>query len=105
MRRNIRRNRTSSRARKISALELRRLVMKEAAELSGELEDIESVSAEEVDADGYADTLESDIDMYKAMKVEETKLRRQYRKMMKEARRVRRNKQLAKKKILRRLDK
>jgi len=79
--------------------------MKEAAELSGELEDIESVSAEEVDADGYADTLESDIDMYKAMKVEETKLRRQYRKMMKEARRVRRNKQLAKKKILRRLDK
>jgi len=79
--------------------------MKEAAELSGELEDIESVSAEEVDADGYADTLESDIDMYKAMKVEETKLRHQYRKMMKEARRVRRNKQLAKKKILRRLDK
>tara|TARA_B100000963_G_C22247884_1_gene502880 strand:+ start:109 stop:345 length:237 start_codon:yes stop_codon:yes gene_type:complete len=77
--------------------------MKEAAELSGELESIESVSAEEVDADELADTLEQDLDMYKAMKIKESKLRRQYKAMMKEARRVRRNKQLAKKKILRRL--
>ena len=103
MRRNIRRNRRSSRAREISVQELRRLVMKEAAELSGELEDIESVSAEEVDADGYADTLENDIDMYKAMQVEQAKLQKQYKRLMKEAARVRRNKQLAKKKILRRL--
>ena len=103
MRRNIRRNRRRPSTRKMSMTELRRLVMKEAAELSGELESIESVSAEEVDADELADTLEQDLDMYKAMKIKESKLRRQYKAMMKEARRVRRNKQLAKKKILRRL--
>ena len=89
----------------MSASQLRRFVIRESEKLSGELEPIEDVSAEEVDADGYADTLESDIDMYKAMKIKEARLRRRYRKMMSEARKVRKNKRIAKKRILRKLNK
>ena len=95
-----RRNRKSN---TISMRELRKLVMEETEKLSGELEDTDDVEAEEVDADGYADTLASDIDMYKAMKIQETRMRRQYRKLVREARKVRKNKNLAKKRILRKL--
>ena len=102
MRRKTRRNRRPV-ARKMSSASLRKFVMKEAAKLSGELEDVSKVSAEEVDADEYAETLEQDIDMYKAMKIKEARMRRQYRKLVREARKVRRNKNLAKKKILRKL--
>ena len=102
MRRKTRRNRRPV-ARKMSSASLRKFVMKEAAKLSGQLEDVSKVSAEEVDADEYAETLEQDIDMYKAMKIKEARMRRQYRKLVREARKVRRNKNLAKKKILRRL--
>ena len=102
MRRKTRRNRRPV-ARKMSSASLRKFVMKEAAKLSGQLEDVSKVSAEEVDADGYAETLEQDIDMYKAMKIKEARMRRQYRKLVREARKVRRNKNLAKKKILRKL--
>ena len=94
-----------SRANRMSAAELRRFVIRESEKLTGELEPVENVSAEEVDADGYAETLESDIDMYKAMKIKEAKLRRRYRKMMSEARKVRKNKRIAKKRILRKLNK
>ena len=87
----------------MSAASLRRFVMREAAKLSGELEPVDKVKAEEVDADGYADTLEQDLDIYKAMKIKEAKLRRRYRRMMSEARKVRRNKRIAKKRILRNL--
>ena len=87
----------------MSATSLRRFVMREAAKLSGELEPVDKVKAEEVDADGYADTLEQDLDIYKAMKIKEAKLRRRYRRMMSEARKVRRNKRIAKKRILRNL--
>lgn len=102
----MRRNRRNTRrpvAKKMTATALRRFVMKEAAKLSGELEDVSKVEAEEVDADGFADTLEQDLDMYKAMKIKEARMRRQYRKLVREARKVRRNKNLAKKKILRKL--
>ena len=92
-----------SRASRMSASELRRFVIRESEKLSGELDPIEDVSAEEVDADAYAETLESDIDMYKAMKIKEARLRRKYRKMVSEARKIRKNKRIAKKKILRRL--
>ncbi len=102
MRRRINRR---SRANRMSASQLRRFVIRESEKLTGELEPVEDVSAEEVDADGYAETLESDIDMYKAMKIKETRLRRKYRKMMSEARKVRKNKRLAKKRILRKLNK
>ena len=100
MRRRINRR---TRANRMSASQLRRFVIRESEKLTGELEPVEDVSAEEVDADGYADTLESDIDMYKAMKIKEARLRRRYRKMMSEARKVRKNKRIAKKRILRRL--
>ena len=103
MRRSNRRNRRTTRAQKMSPASLRRFVMREAAKLSGELEPVDKVKAEEVEASEYADTLEQDIDMYKAMKIKEARLRRKYRKMMSEARKVRRNKRLAKKKILRKL--
>ena len=102
-RRNNRTTRRTRRARTMSSASLRRFVMREAAKLSGELEAVDKVKAEEVDADGYADTLESDIDIYKAMKIKEARLRREYRKMMSEARKVRKNKRIAKKRILRRL--
>ena len=100
MRRRINRR---TRANRMSASQLRRFVIRESEKLTGELEPVEDVSAEEVDADGYAETLESDIDMYKAMKIKEARLRRRYRKMMSEARKVRKNKRIAKKRILRRL--
>ena len=87
----------------MSSRALRNFVMKEAAKLTGKLEPVEKVSAEEVDADGYADTLEQDLDIYKAMKIKEARMRRQYRKLVREARKVRRNRILAKKKILRKL--
>ena len=103
MRRSNRKIRRSKRTQKMSTSSLRQFVMKEAAKLSGELEAVEKVKAEEVEASEYADTLEQDIDMYKAMKIKEARLRRKYRKMMSEVKRVRRNKQLAKKKILRKL--
>lgn len=102
MRRRINRR---SRANRMSATELRKFVIRESEKLTGKLEPVEDVSAEEVDADGFADTLESDIDMYKAMKLKEARLRRRYRKMMSEARKVRKNKRIAKKRILRKLNK
>jgi len=95
-----RRNRKSS---TISMRELRKLVLEETEKLTGELEDVEDVEADEVEADGYADTLASDIDMYKAMQIESKRINKQYRKLVREARKVRRNKQLAKKRILRKL--
>ena len=102
MRRRSYRNRRRS---TMSVSQLRRFVIRESEKLTGELEAVEDVSAEEVDADGYADTLEQDIDMYKAMKIKEARLRRKYRKMMSEARKVRKNKRIAKKRILRKLNK
>ena len=98
-----RRINTRRRANRMSASQLRRFVIRESEKLTGELDPVEDVSAEEVDADGYAETLESDIDMYKAMKIKEARLRRRYRKMMSEARKVRKNKRIAKKRIRRRL--
>jgi len=77
--------------------------MKEAAKLSGDLEPVEKVKAEEVDADGYADTLEQDLDIYKAMKIKEARIKRQHKKIVQEARKVRALKNKAKRKILRKL--
>ena len=100
-----RRTNRRTRAKRMSVSQLRRFVIRESEKLTGELDPVEDVSAEEVDADGFADTLESDIDMYKAMKIKEARLRRRYRKMMSEARKVRKNKRIARKKILRKLNK
>ena len=101
--RRMNRTRNSRRTTRLSENALRRLVLQEAEKLSGELEAVEDVDVEEVDADGYADTLEQDLDIYKAMKVQEARLARQHRKMVKEVRKIRKRKQLAKKRILRKL--
>ena len=93
------------RVNRMTPSQLRNFVIQESEKLTGELDPVEDVSAEEVDADGYADTLESDIDMYKAMKIKEARLQRKYRKLMSEARKVRKNKLIARKRILRKLNK
>ena len=73
MRRNTRRTRKTV-AKKMSPSSLRKFVMKEAAKLSGELEDVSKVQAEEVDADEYAGALEKDLDHLKALKISEAKM-------------------------------
>lgn len=103
MRKNNNRTRRNTRSKKMTPAQLRRFVMKEAAKLSGDLEPVEKVKAEEVDADGYADTLEQDLDIYKAMKIKEARIKRQHRKIVQEARKVRALKNKAKRKILRKL--
>ncbi len=91
------------RAQKVSASALRRFVMREAAKLSGELDDVDDVKAKEVDADGYADSLEKDIDQYKAAEIKEAKLRRQHRANIKRIKKLREARLRAKRRILRRL--
>lgn len=96
-----RRNTKVSRSKKGMTLEsLKRLVLEEVSKMTGELEPVENVSAEEVDADGYAETVEA-IDMMKAMNIEEAKVKKLHAKLVKEARKIRRNKHIAKKRILR----
>jgi hypothetical protein len=64
---------------------LRKIVLEERAKLMEVLETgkehPEDVSPDETDADGYADTLEKDIDHYKALKIHEARLRRQLSKV------------------------
>ena len=102
MRRKLNKTRTNT-AKKMSSSSLRNFVLRETAKLTGKTVPVEDTTAEEVDADGYAQTLEQDIDIYKAMKIKEARIRSQYRKLVREAKIVRRNKLLAKKKILRNL--
>ena len=70
------------RVRKLTPSALKRMIKEEARKLQNEssdpivagIDDIEKVSAEEVDADDLAGTLEKDIDHLKALKVHEEKL-------------------------------
>lgn len=103
MKRKNRKNRRNTKPVKFNTAALRRLVLEEAAKLDGKLEDVSKVKAKEVEASEFADTIEQDIDMYKAMKIKEARLQRQHRRLVQEARRIRRNKRIAKKRILRNL--
>ena len=67
------------------------------------LEDTEDVKAEEVDADGYADSIEDDVDHYNELKEQEEKLFKQHLALVKKARKIREARKLAKRKILRKL--
>ena len=64
---------------------LRKIVLEERAKLMEVLETgkehPEDVTPDETDADGYAETLEKDIDHYKALKIHEARLRRQLSKV------------------------
>lgn len=53
--------------------ELGALIKEEVAKLGAEMKDVEDVKAQEVEADGYADTLEKHVDMQKALKIKEHK--------------------------------
>ena len=64
---------------KLYSRKLRNFVVSEVkklqeAELSGELEDVSKVSAEEKEAGEYADSLEQDIDFMKALNIQEKRL-------------------------------
>ena len=79
---------------------LRKIVLEEKRKMQETLEsgveDIEKVSAEEVDADELAGSLEKDIDFMKALKISESKL-------SKKLRRVREVKKKLRRRVLRRL--
>ena len=68
---------------------LRKMVLEEKARIMREtsdpidagVEDPEDVDAEEVEAKDQADTLAKDIDHIKALKIEEDKIRRHYRRI------------------------
>ena len=61
-----RRRKSSFNLRNFVLREARRL-QRESSGLSGKVQPTEKVKADEVDADGYADTLEKDIDFIKAL--------------------------------------
>ena len=69
----------SRKIRKLTPAVLRKIVMQDA--LSGELEPIEKVDAEEVDAGELAGSLEKDIDHAKVLKLEESRLRNRLRRV------------------------
>ena len=73
---------------------LRKLVMEERRKLQREtlekgLEDPTKTKAEEVDADGYADSLEKDIDHMKVLKIKEARLKKQLRQINERKNRLR----------------
>lgn len=61
---------------KLTPEQLRKIVSEEVGKF-GKMRDTTKVAkdTEEVDADGFADSLEHHVDMMKALKLEETKLR------------------------------
>lgn len=62
---------------KLTIETLKRIIQQEAQKF-GEPEDVEKVASKttEVDADEYADTLEKQVDMMSALKIEEARLNR-----------------------------
>ena len=81
--------RRRSQNKKLTPNMLRKMVLEEKARIMREtsdpidagVEDPEDVDAEEVEAKDQADTLAKDIDHIKALKIEEDKIRRHYRRI------------------------
>jgi hypothetical protein len=65
---------------KLTSKLLKKIIEEEASKF-GKMADTEDVKAEETDADEYADSLEKKIDYVKALKIEETRLRRRLAKI------------------------
>ena len=89
------------RTKKLTPQMLRRLVIQERRKLQREVleqgvEDSEKVKAKEVDADGYADSLEKDIDHMKVLQIKEARLKKQLRKILE-------SRKLLRKRIIRKL--
>ena len=83
------------RVKKLTPQLLRKMINEERRKLretsdpvAAGIEDPAKVSAEEVDADAQAQTLEKDIDHLKALKVQESKLRRKLREVSSRRRKV-----------------
>ena len=91
-----------SRVKKLTPAKLRQLVLSERKRLFESdpilagVEDPEKVSAEEVDADEQAGTLEKDIDYLKALKIHEKRI-------IKKLRKIKEAKSRLKKRLLKRL--
>ena len=90
-------------SRKMYSRKLRNFVLAEVkklqeAELSGELEDVSTASAEEKDASEYADSLEQDIDFMKALNIQEKRL-------VKKLRQIHEAKNKLRTRVLRKIDK
>ena len=89
----------------MSAKAFRNFVIREARKLqaeavSGKIEDVSKVKAKEVDADGYADTLEQDIDYIKALKIKENKIRRQHARMKRQLKMIQERKRRLRARVL-----
>lgn len=64
-------------ARKLNVNELKRMIAEEKANVgAGESVEKRAKQTQEVEADGYADTLENKIDYMKALKIEQRRLQR-----------------------------
>ena len=81
--------RVKTNSKKLTPGMLRKMVLEEKARImkatsdpiEAGVEDPEKVDADETGADEYADTLAKDIDHIKALKIEEDRLRRHYKKI------------------------
>lgn len=89
--------RRSKKVRKLTPSMLRRLVLSERRKIretsdpiAAGIEDIEKVTADEVDADGLADSLEKDIDHLKVLKIQERRLVKSLKKVNSAKQRVKR---------------
>lgn len=65
---------------KLTSKILRKIIQEEAAKF-GAMTDVEDVKADETDADEFADSLEKKIDYIKALKIEESRLKRRLAKI------------------------
>lgn len=88
-----------AKVQKLTPKMLRRLVMEEKRKLSKRLrletleqgkDEVEKITATELDADEQADALEKDLDHLKALKIAETKLRSKVKRVSETRRRLRR---------------
>ena len=81
--------------KKLTPSLLRKLVLQEKRRIKETLEsgveDVDKVKADEVDADEYANSLESDIDWMKALKIHERRLKTKLKKVQEARARTRRN--------------
>lgn len=79
--------------RKLTPALLRRIVLEEAAKLADPIasgtKDVSKLKTAEVDADDLANTLESDIDYIKALKIQESRLRNKMKKVKRAQKRAR----------------
>jgi len=65
---------------KLTTKILKKMILDEASKF-GKMRDVEDVKAEEVDADNLADALEKHIDYVKALKIEESRLKKRLAKI------------------------